>query len=584
VTKRFLVMTADERTWDLSGPVLLLGDWCAPHNSPFERLDTLIAPYHWRDRERMHADVEYLDSFYEKLLAAVAARLNDLHGTAWPTRYWRILAGPWLSYFLHICYDRWLSIESIRGEPLRGARLIDARSMVPADMADFYQLISTDRWNHAIYSHIVRNHTTIPWEDIGHVEPDAPAARPRRLRQAAFATYRALSRHLVRDTDFFLLNTFQTRVGLAELHLRLGQVPNYWNFVPAPRLPIDPAWRSWTPLSIAQNEFEQCLLSLLPVQMPTSLLEGYAALQMTVANLNYPSRPKAIFSTTSLWFDTVTAAYAAQKVQEGTKLIYGQHGGVYGVARYSAMENHEIHVSDHYLTWGWQKEGHSCIVPFGLLKPVPRITRSTTSKDQLLTVTLTPFSRYSYLLTSDSALDYLAYLEGCYEFAEKLPSEVAAGHIVRLTPREVGWNLRSRWQQRIPDIKLDMGWRGIVAAMKAARLTVFTYNSTGFLEAIAMRVPFILFCDEREAPLRESARADFDMLASAGLYHTSAESAAAHVAAVWNNVDKWWLSRPVQDALRRFEKKYCKWHPRLVADLATKLEELAIHKHSTEQN
>lgn len=574
MTKRFLVMTADERTWDLSGPILLLGDWCAPHNGPFERIDTIVAPYHWRDREKMRADVEYLDSFYEKLLAAVSARLNDLHGTAWPTHYWRILAGPWLGYFLHICYDRWLSIESIRDQPLRGARLIDVSSMVPADMSDFYRLISTDRWNHAIYSHMVRNHTTIPWEDIGHLEPDPPAARPSGLRQFAFAMYRELSRHLVRETDFFLLNTFQTRVGLAELHLRLGQVPSFWEFVPAPRLPIAPAWRSWTLPINAQNEFEQCFLSLLPVQMPTSLLEGYATLQMTVANLNYPSRPKAIFSTTSLWFDTVFAAYAAQKVNEGSKLIYGQHGGVYGVASYSAMENHEIHVSDHYLTWGWQKEGHSCIVPFGLLKPVPRIAGRATSKGHLLTVTLTPFSRYSYLLTSDSAIDYLAYLEGCFAFAEKLPAEVAAAHVVRLTPREVGWNLQGRWRQRLPDIKLDMGRRGIVAAMKAARLTVFTYNSTGFLEAIAMRVPFILFSDEREAPLRESARADFDMLACVGLYHTSADSAAAHVAAVWNGVDNWWLSRPVQDALTRFENKYCKWHPRLVADLAAMLKEL----------
>jgi putative transferase (TIGR04331 family) len=582
MAKRFLVMTADKRTWDLSGPVLLLGQWCAPHNGPFERLDTVVAPYHWRDREQLHADVEYLDGFYEKVLLALAAKLNDLHATAWPTRYWRILVGPWLGYFLHICYDRWLSIESIRHESLRGARLIDARSMVPADMADFYRLISTDRWNHAIYSHMVRNHTTIPCEDIGHVEPDTPVNRPSGLRQAAFATYRTLSRHLVRATDFFLINTFQTRTGLAELHLRLGQVPCYWSPVPAPRLPVDPTSRSWMLPEVAQNEFEQCFLSLLPVQMPTSLLEGYAALQSTVAQLHYPSRPKAIFSTTSLWFDTVTAAYAAQKVHAGSKLFYGQHGGVYGVARYIAAENHEIRVSDRYLTWGWHKKGESGIVRFGLLKPVPRIKCSVNGNDKLLTVTLTPFSRYTYLLTSDSAIDYLGYLEGCFAFAEKLPAHVAAKHVVRLTPREVGWNLQGRWRKRLPDVELDLGHRGIIAAMKTARLTVFTYNSTGFLEALAMRVPFILFCDERESPLRETARTDFDILACAGLYHTTACSAAAHVAAVWSDVDSWWKSCPVQDALARFEEKYCKWHPRLVADLATTLGELVNQETNTE--
>ena len=45
----------------------------------------------------------------------------------------------------------------------------------------------------------------------------------------------------------------------------------------------------------------------------------------------------------------------SETLEKGTKLIYSQHGGNYGNLRKNWFEDHEIEVSDYYLTWGWKK-------------------------------------------------------------------------------------------------------------------------------------------------------------------------------------------------------------------------------------
>ena len=55
--------------------------------------------------------------------------------------------------------------------------------------------------------------------------------------------------------------------------------------------------------------------------------------------------------------DDVFKAWAGEKVEQGSPLVIGQHGGHYGVGRCSFPEDHEIAISDCYLTWGWDQKG-----------------------------------------------------------------------------------------------------------------------------------------------------------------------------------------------------------------------------------
>ena len=84
-------------------------------------------------------------------------------------------------------------------------------------------------------------------------------------------------------------------------------------------------------------------------------LENYKNLNNQVLNLPFPKNPKIIVSSHIL-NHSQTSLYTAKCLEAGSKLFYGQHGGVYGQYEFTWREDHETIISDKYLTWGWYSQ------------------------------------------------------------------------------------------------------------------------------------------------------------------------------------------------------------------------------------
>ena len=111
----FLITTTDQRYWRVDGKVLFLGDWCKVYDQEkiWSTLDYEVMPYHWDDRSKLYKDYKYINELYERVLIDLASALNKLHNIDYSIRYWRIIVGPWLHFFLRNFYDRYLSISSV---------------------------------------------------------------------------------------------------------------------------------------------------------------------------------------------------------------------------------------------------------------------------------------------------------------------------------------------------------------------------------------------------------------------------------------------------------------------------------------
>ena len=98
----FLATTSDQQFWNKHEKILLLGEWCKIYSQKdiWSKLDYQVLPYHWDDRDKRHSDWLYLQSLHEKYLSELAGRLNKIHGANYSDRYWRILIGPWLFFFI----------------------------------------------------------------------------------------------------------------------------------------------------------------------------------------------------------------------------------------------------------------------------------------------------------------------------------------------------------------------------------------------------------------------------------------------------------------------------------------------------
>lgn len=592
--QRYLVTTADERTWKFDRPVLFLGEWCRLYSRRhvWRGLDQVVLPHRWSDQQQLRADYSYLKALYERLIAALAARLNEIHGLEKPPRYWRILVGPWLIYFVQIVFDRWTSISSaLAGHALSGTTLIDDsdESMVPRDMGHFCELFQRDDWNHHIYKAILEHLGCFSDSDLsvvtggsqspGNVQADQT---PTGVRQRLFDGYTIVAGYLGRSTDAFVAGTYLPLPAELKLQACMGQMPSIWRPVPWEGSPVDLRGRVWASVDEGTNAFEHFLVSLLPRQIPTAFLEGFHSLLDRVQAQSWPKAPKLMFSSNALWGDPVTTAYVAEHATRGAPLVYGQHGGVYGVAAFSTVEDHEIAVADRYLTWGWDDVARTKVLPSGMVKmPVQRRGPSNPRSDLLLVTLEEP--RYPYALSSETMVMFEGYIENCFSFADALPHHARGQLVVRLSGRDQGWNQAERWRDTNPEIRLDLGGVKITTALERTRLAVYTYNSTGFLEAFAANVPAVLFWDPRVSTLRESAVPYYDVLKRAGILHETPESAARHIGAIWHDVDAWWSSVPVREALSIFRARYCHLPPDYLARLAGILREVSAPSASLSQ-
>lgn len=568
--KRFLITTALEETWRDDEPVLFLGEWCRLYSRQerWSAMDAEVLPYHWDDRAKLYADYQYLQGFYERTLEALATQLNQIHGVDHGLRYWRILLGPWLGYFIQMLFDRWATVQqAINCYDLSGTMILSGREeyLVPNDMADFSRLFVGDEWNHHIFANILQELTSVPCIPLTGPHPvsgtgvrvSSDIHWKRRVKRKLASWYAQATSALSRNEDSFFISTHLPFRAEMALHLRMGQAPQFWRSIAPIKASVDLGQRLWTVAGEGLTEFESCARVLIPRQIPAAYLEGYRQLVEQVEGLSWPKRPKVIFTSNAENSDDVFKAWAAEQVEHGTPLAIGQHGGHYGIGQLSFVEEHEIAISDCYLSWGWSDPEQPKVRPVGQLKSKrPLGVRHAEQAGAVLVTALVP--RYSYFLYSVIvARQWLDFLEDQFSFVERLPIYIQNALTIRLYAQDWGWSQAARWRDRFPEVYLDDGHSNINELIGQSRLYIATYNATTFLESFAMNVPTIIYWNPCHWELREAAVPYFEELKRVGIFHETPESAARQVTAIWDDVDAWWGCSAVQEVVENFKRRYC---------------------------
>jgi putative transferase (TIGR04331 family) len=559
----FLITTDWEETWRDNGQAVFLGEWCRRYSRKdrWSKMNAQMVPYHWNDRDQLHKDHQYLLEFQEKLLTSLTTQLNKIHSVNYSVRYWRILIGPWLGYFVPMMLDRWMSVQNaLKRFKITSTIVMDGldKFMVPNDMNHFKSMTLSSVWNHYVYSIILwqSKHSICKKKYIFNKKPFF-------LKNDTDSWKRKLARCVMLILNFFhsnskvfFLKTYMTPWDLIRLQIKVGQFPRWWrsNFVKFSE--VNEKKRDWKVEVKSASEFEQFVLEFLPKQLPTAYLEGYQQLTEQVVKMPWPKKPEVIFTSNAHFSDDVFKAWAGEKTEHGSKLVIGQHGGHYGTGRWSFPEEHELAISDVYLSWGWT-DSNSKIKPVGQLKNQNPKTFARNNKSKALMVTAT-LPRQSYFMYSAvMAGQWLDYFEDQCSFVQHLPDSIRDALIVRMYSLDYGWDQMQRWQDRFPQLHLDSGASNLENLMNQSRIYIATYNATTFLESISINMPTIMYWNPKHWELRDSAIPYFEELELVGIFHKTPEAAANHLAKIWNNIDKWWRSPNVQQTVEHFKTQYC---------------------------
>ena len=550
--------------------------------------------YHWNDPNKVYQDYKYLNNFAEKILINLAKKLNTIHQTNYSKEYWKIIIGNWLFTFIHIVYDRWETARiAFNHFDIGETKIIktEKKDVVPQSMENFTELAHQDKWNHYIFSEILKKnfYDIVKFEEIRDLKDDDYVRfnkdRTPLIKNLLFGAYK-LSRNiyfkLFKDDKYFISDTYIGKLNEILLNLKLKNFPILIS--PRSYLFTKPNFFLRKELSLqveVKNKFESFFLAILKDLIPCSFLENYKMITNLAQNSHWPKNPKVIFTSHAINTKTISSFYIAKKKEEGSILIHGQHGGGYGQCKFHWYEKFEKEISDYYLSWGWSDDKKT--IPFGMLKSIETLKKMKKKKQirNKFLIVIRPKERY-FSTALDSKIrgpQILDYHLDCIKMAKCLKEDIKDKNlIVRLHERTYGWCEKEMWMNNIPNIKIDQSSQSIYKNIGRSKLVVYTYNSTGYLELMAANLPVLLYWSNINNPVNSEAEILFEELKNAKIFHETQDSLVTHVNKEWNDIDNWWFSEKVQSIRKKFCEKYAKFNEHKIDNLKNLIKECELKK------
>ncbi len=567
--KTLLVTTALEKTWKENIPILFLGEWCKKYTRKklWNNLIFETQKYHWNDRVKLKNDYSYSKKIYKKIIQQISNDLNNFHQISHNLRYWKIIIGPWLLSFIQIILERYENLKQIENYNEKFETIsfnIKKDIMLPKSNESYSRLIMTDTWNHFIFSEIIKNSEINKKISIDEIEFEDEENFQEYLREKHYSHQRKIYssflnifKNKIKNEKFLISESYLGFFDEIKLNFKLSCLPKYINF----DLPKNdnPNWferenfilKNFKP----ENEFEKILKNLVKIQLPISYFENFKKIRNYVEKINWPAQPDTIFTSHFLQ-KTTQSFYTAEKIEKNhTKLIVGQHGGVYGQYSFSTIQDYEIDVCDKFLSWGWKDKQNQKIIPFGIIKNISKI-KYKKNKNKILFI-LRSQSRYTHRINSLSgSFQLYKYFNDCFDFCKKLNKEIQHKNlIVRLHARRF-WDEGLFLKDEFPHIHIDEGYKNIHKLISNSKLVVYSYIGTGYLETLSMNFPSVIFFDTKNCSLTEETLNDLEVLSKVNIFHFNYESASRFINENYENIDDWWENDKTQEAIKFFCKKY----------------------------
>jgi len=564
----YLITTTDHSRWPNSGHLVFIGTFCLPDDpdSLHDRYTYEIADTAVTSDDKLHC-FQLSESVHISLSIQIAEALNQAHQSNKSVRYWEILTGSWLHLFVDLLISRIFIVAKL-SEIYPDMQLVYAdgtkNRRAPFNTADFHTLTKSTDWNSLVYADLWNTASSQHLTSFGRtvrtsrVDPKPP---PSKL------------------SGYVLSATYLPRIQELLLQLRLGAKYKRLRVIDPPAIPVNDDARQQLMFNESQsNDVERLLIKLIRGYLPTSFLEGFATLNLSIRRMRFPASPKTIFTSNRHIYDDVFNAWVAEATENGSRLILGQHGGYYGISKFPTFaERHELSVSDTYLTWGWKPSISS---PSGIILNTAGSRRKhRESRSRLLLVTdelwSQPRAVYADIPETSGYLDHLGLL------VRSLPTSIQQSLELRQHSgqRVVGHPVENWWRNQLPTINLGDPLIPFSQVVRNAKIVIVAHNGTTIPENFSQAIPTLITWTSNWVEIRDEAKPIFAKLAEVGIFHEDPVSLAKHVSTMWDNVDAWWDSKEVVEARELF----CSQYARSVPQPRKFLREIIVGKSTMEQ-
>jgi putative transferase (TIGR04331 family) len=561
-----LIKTAiDLKYQKKSSSNLYLGAWCFNKDPNFFNSvkDNNINKYHWDDRDKYKRDFDYLSNLYEKTLKDFSNILNDIHKLERDSNYWRVIIGPWLRFFIDALFDRYECVRYAKEQHIIEKVTIynyTDREKPPINFKEFYDDFINDEWNEQIFSECIK------YQNISYETSNVEIGYNQRNNLRPIKKFTKYLKSTILFYQIYLANKYNNIAVFSPNINILDSIKLQISMQQAPILvlPETEIRRVEYKNRLRENfkkpkksfGFEDFLNELLYKNIPLSYIESFPAYVKKSLYL-YPKNINVIYTANAYQSDDMFKIWAAESCAKGSKFVVGQHGGNFGTGLINQTEDHQLKISNSFISWGWKREGYSNI------KTLPSIKLSSNSSSynnsgRILFV-MAAFPRFFFC-------HYSMPIGG--QFGQNLKSQILL--ITKLNKKNFsnlkirlddsgshfGWSLYELFQRHDMEDKIDTSNKPLMSNLANFNLCVCNNNATVFLETLAINYPTIIYLDPLYYEIRPEATKLFDTLKECGILHKDSESASKFINYISHDISKWWLSTKVQNARLSFVRHF----------------------------
>ncbi len=491
---------------------------------------------------------------YKYFLENLSTELNNIHSENFKIYEWEILIGHWLKIFTKKILGHYYS----KNQNIRN-NLKFENINITNQSYDFNSICSEIFWNQQFnfFVNQIKKKKKLKIKKINNFAFETKEKNfISGLKESTKKVYFYLFKPIFKKYKIIIYNSYLGKYRDILLQLKYG-------YIPLINLPKNFKYNTASKKlrdSILKNKNSKKnfykLYQLLIYNMPTNFLENYKNMKNFVSK-NYPSKTKLIFnSSESITDDTFKMWILLQKKKNKTKLLILEHGLNYGIVNdnYPQTPRIELKYTDYIFTWGKSN--------------IPRSIPMFTSSDKFFKME----KKEKLVLIFNQSIPDIHYISNkeCFDnyfnikkFYNNLDNKLKKKLMIRLHKTNFKPYSKKKILKKIKletknsKLSINDGFEKMNKLVKLSRILVFTYPSTGFLEAIRSNVPCLMLWKNFDLEIDISAKKNFETLRRDEIIFTSEKKLSKKVNKIWNKIDLWWYEKNIQKNLRKFKNKYC---------------------------
>ena len=532
----------------------------------------------WKKYKYKIDDYNKIYNLYHLYLNKLIFFLNQYHKTKRTKKYWTILLTPWLINFISSVFIKWKFLENLEKKYFFIKKKMDSNNMIPTGIEDFHRISISHYWNHYLFTRIIEKafkkkiQIKKKFQLKKNNERDLiySKLKNKKTKDRVFAIVQKILNYF-RNPKYLIFSTYMTNFQEILVNIRINKsillyksprpfhLTKYYNKgILRKKMTLDSSRSKKDKLKIFLDK--EVIMNI-----PSSFLENYKSIGNDIKNIPFPKKPEKIFTTLGINRSTIMDRYIANNVEKGSKLILAQHGGNYFQHKCMYHALHEVNISDKFLTWG--KISKKKTIRLGVIK---NIKKSKSIGDKII-VEIRMRRVYQNHIKIDSGFyDGKKYLDNMCDFFNKIKNDEINNEIfVKLHHSEWGWNEKKLFLTNNPKLKFINSNKKMIDIIDSAKLMIYTFCSSGYLESIAANKPTIVLYLHDLNLLNDKTKKHFKILKKNGILHTDINS-LIRMLKKYNHSDKiqkWWCDKKIQKLVSKYREDFCFYNNDKLNDL-----------------